>query len=77
MEAEMRPQLETVLEPDQEVLAEGLDRVDALTDHPRDLGSGQARASRHHDPTGEVGPQSDRDPSEGVAFCHRYQFRRR
>jgi len=72
---EVGSELESVLEPDQKVLAESLDGVDPLADDARNLGSGQARAGGHDDPTGKVGPQSDCDSSEGVAFCHPYQFR--
>ena len=34
---QVRPDLEAALEPDQEVLADRLDRCDLMTDDPRDL----------------------------------------
>ena len=69
---QVRPELEAVVEPDQQVLAERLDRGDLVADdtgHLRD-GPGPAGPRRDDGPTDEVRPKTRRGPEERVAFGH-------
>ena len=66
------PDLEAVVEPDQQVLAERLDRGDLAADDPRHLrdGARPARPGRGDGPPDEVRPQPGGRPEEGVALGH-------
>ena len=67
------PQLEAAVEPDEQVLALGLDRVDPLADDAMDLRdrARALRAGRGHVASDEVRPQAGGGPGERVAFGHR------
>ena len=66
------PQFQPAVEPDQQVLALRLDRVDPLADDPMDLGHGARSLGtrRAHVPPDKVRPESSRGPEERVAFGH-------
>ena len=68
----MGPQFEAAIEPDQEVLALGLDGADACAQEPMDLrdGTGALRTGGGHDPSHEMWPQPCGGPEERVAFRH-------
>lgn len=68
----MCAQFQAVVEPDQEVLAERLDRGDLAPDDALDLreGARAARSRRRDRAAHEVRPESRRSPEEGVAFGH-------
>ena len=69
---EVGPDLETVVEADQQVLAKGLDRGDLATDDARDLGhrAGAGSAGGGDGAADEVRPKTRRRPEERVAFGH-------
>ena len=69
---QMRPDLEAIVEANQEVLAERLDGRDLVADDPADLRhrSGTTGPRRTHLPAEQVRPQSGRRPKERVAFGH-------
>jgi hypothetical protein len=68
----VRPQLEAAIEPDEQVLALRLDRIDASTDDPPHLGhgTGTLRPRGEDVAPDEVRPQSRRGPMERVALRH-------
>src|SRR6185312_17537651 len=69
---QVRPQFEAAVEPDQQVLALRLDRVDPLPDDPLDLrhGSRTLGPCSHDVTTHEVWAEALRGPEERVTFGH-------
>ena len=65
-------QLEAAVEPDQQVLALRLDRVNPLPDDTLDLRDrpGSLGVGREHVPADEVGTEASRRSEERVAFRH-------
>src|SRR5262249_31213613 len=70
VESEVRAQLETAVELDEQVLARGVDGIDLLADDPRNLGARQPRTGAGDDAPGQVWPQRDGDSCERVPFRH-------
>ena len=68
---EMSSQLQTVVEPDQEILADCLDARDRGADDPRDLRPVDPRPRRGHGPTHQMRREADGRPMEGIALGHR------
>ena len=68
---QVRPQLEAVVESDEQVLALGLDGLDRRADDPLDLGAGPARPGRGHGPADQVRPEPGGSSEERVALGHR------
>ena len=70
--AEVRPELQAAVEPDQEVLALCLDGIDALADDAVDLRdrTGSLGAGREDVAADQVRPETGRGPEERVALRH-------
>ena len=70
--AQMGPDLEAVVEPDEQVLAERFDCGDLPPDDPIHPGHGTRPAGPGRDdrPSDQVRPQAGRGPEEGVALGH-------
>ena len=69
---QMRPDHEAVVEPDQKVLADGLDGRDLTPDHAVDLRHGTRAAGLRgrHGAADQVRPETRGGPEERVAFGH-------
>ena len=70
--AQVRPDLQAAVEPDEQVLAERLHRVDATPDQALDLGhrTWTLGTCRRHMPTDEMRPEARRRAEERVALRH-------
>ena len=68
--SKMGSQLEAVVEPDQEILADRLDARDGCTDDPTDLRTVDAGPSRADRPADEMRGEPVGGPMEGVALGH-------
>jgi hypothetical protein len=70
----MRPQFETVVEPDEQVLALRLDRLDRGPHDSFDLRAGPSGSRPGHRPPDEMGSEPGRSPKERIALGHGFRL---
>ena len=68
---EMRPELQAIVEADEEILALRLDCRDRRADDPANLRPGLACAGGADDAPDEMWPEASRRSEEGIALRHR------
>lgn len=68
--AEMRPKLEALVEANEEVLAEGLDRLDPGADEQLRTRARPAGGGRRHRPSDQEWSDARRDAMERIALRH-------